>query len=519
MDDLNDLRLALRSRFPLVIVESHEETKVRALVEKAADADELAFYAWSVADGLARVNFRYDVHHRDDRWGTVGDHRSALESPKGSAHTIPDTHNLQQALRHIDAQGEAGVYLLCDAHPFLDDPVNLRLIKEIAHGYGERARTLVLLSPALELPSDLSRHAARFKLRLPDAAGIRAMIKNEFDLYAAQNRGQRVTGEAEALTLLQQHLVGLCEEDVKRLIRLAIRDDGALTRSDIPRILQSKREMLVDGTLEIEIDTGRMEQIGGMATLKRWLAQRRAVFAGDAAAHGLDAPRGVLLLGVQGAGKSLAAKTIAGSWGVPLLRLDFAALYNKFHGETERNLRAVLQSADTMAPCVLWIDEIEKGLATDGGDSDGGVSRRVLGTILTWMAERTSRVFMVATANDISRLPPELMRKGRFDEIFFVDLPDATARAQIFCIHLERRRQAPKNFDLPALSGASEGFSGAEIEQAIVSALYEAHATGAPLSDALIEAELRRTRPLSRVMAEQVEALREWARERTVAAN
>ena len=190
-----------------------------------------------------------------------------------------------------------------------------------------------------------------------------ALIKSEFDLYALQNRGRRVTGNADALALLQQHLLGLCEEDVKRLISLAIRDDGELTMADIARVLKSKQEMLADGTLEIEIDTGRMDQIGGMANLKRWLTQRRAVFAGEAAAQGLDTPRGVLLLGVQGAGKSLAAKTIAGAWGVPLLRLDFAALYNKFHGETERNLRAVLQSADAMAPCVLWIDEIEKGLA------------------------------------------------------------------------------------------------------------------------------------------------------------
>ncbi|MBK9084689.1 MAG: AAA family ATPase [Sterolibacteriaceae bacterium] len=517
MDDLNDLRLALRSRFPLVIVESHEEAKVRKLVEKAARADELGFFIWSVADGLARENFRYDVHLADNRFGTVGDHRSALGETKGRTHVIDDTHELQPALRYIVKHGDAGVYLLCDAHPFLDDPVNLRLIKEIAHGYGERARTLVMLSPALDLPPDLARHAARFKLRLPDAAGIRALIKSEFDLYAIQNHGRRVTGSADALALLQQHLLGLCEEDIKRLISLAIRDDGELTMGDIARVLKSKQEMLANGTLEIEIDTGRMDQIGGMATLKRWLAQRRPVFAGEAAAQGLDTPRGVLLLGVQGAGKSLAAKTIAGAWGVPLLRLDFASLYNKFHGETERNLRAVLQSADAMAPCVLWIDEIEKGLSGEG-DSDGGVSRRVLGTLLTWMAERKSRVFMVATANDISRLPPELLRKGRFDEIFFVDLPSADARAEIFGIHLARRQLDATKFDLAALATAADGFSGAEIEQAIVSSLYEALADKQPLAARHVIDELGRTRPLSVVMAEQVEDLRAWAAERTVMA-
>lgn len=519
MDDLNDLRLVLRSRFPLVIVESHEETKVRALVQKAAATDELAFFTWSVADGLARENFKYDVHHVDHRFGTVDGHTSVLGEKKGRTHVFEDTHALLQALRHIDRSGDAGVYLMCDAHPFLDDPVNLRLLKEISHGYGECARTLVLLSPSLELPPDLARHAARFKLRLPDATAIRAMIKNEFDLYAVQNKGRRVTGDPDALALLQQHLLGLCEEDIKRLISLAIRDDGALTMNDISRVLKNKQEMLADGALEIEIDTGSMDQIGGMAALKRWLAQRRAVFTGAPGTQGLDMPRGVLLLGVQGAGKSLAAKTIAGAWGVPLLRLDFATLYNKFHGETERNLRAVLQSADAMAPCVLWIDEIEKGLATDGGDSDGGVSRRVLGTLLTWLSERKARVFMVATANDITGMPPELLRKGRFDEIFFVDLPLPPARVEIFGIHLRRRQLDPAKFDLRQLAEAADGFAGAEIEQAIVSSLYESHASNQPISTASLVAELQRTRPLSVVMAEKIEDLRAWAAERTVMAD
>ncbi|MDR2839032.1 MAG: AAA family ATPase [Azonexus sp.] len=519
MDDLNDLRLVLRSRFPLVIIESHEEAKVRSLIEKATRADNLAFFTWSVADGLKRENFRYDSGSRDRQWNTVEGYRPALERVDERSYVIDDTQPLQQALRFIEKTCEAGIYLLCDAHPFLDDPVNLRLLKEIAHSYNECPRTLVLLSPELALPPDLARHTARFTLRLPDLAAIRAMIRSEFDLYATQNEGRKVTGDNAALPLLVQHLAGLCEEDVKRLIRLAIRDDGALTMSDIERILKSKQEMLAEGSLEIEIDTGSMAQIGGMATLKRWLAQRRAVFIGDAAAEGLDAPRGVLLLGVQGAGKSLAARTIAGTWGVPLLRLDFATLYNKFHGETERNLRAVLNSAVAMAPCVLWIDEIEKGLATGNDDADGGVSRRVLGTLLTWMAERKARVFMVATANDISRLPPELMRKGRFDEIFFVDLPSTAVRAEIFRIHLARRRIEPGEFDVAALASAAAGFSGAEIEQAIVSALYEALGEKQPLSERHIVDEIARTRPLSVIMAEQVATLRAWAAGRTVMAD
>jgi len=274
------------------------------------------------------------------------------------------------------------------------------------------------------------------------------------------------------------------------------------------------------GVLSFELDVAKFQDIGGLQNLKRWLERRKPVFLGSADAKGLDAPKGILLLGVQGGGKSLAAKAVAGSWGVPLLCLDFATLYNKFYGETEKNLRDSLEAAESMAPCVLWVDEIEKSLASDAsGTTDGGVSRRVLGTLLTWMSERKSRVFLVATSNDITHLPPELLRKGRFDEIFFVDLPDAETRKEIIGIHLSRRKQDAAKFDLKRLAQASEGFSGAEIEQAIVSSLYEALARKTAPSSDLVAEELRNTKPLSVTMAEQVAELRAWAAERTVPAN
>jgi SpoVK/Ycf46/Vps4 family AAA+-type ATPase len=267
--------------------------------------------------------------------------------------------------------------------------------------------------------------------------------------------------------------------------------------------------------LSLELDTEKFDRVAGLRHMKQWLEQRREVFLADQPPAGLDPPKGMLLLGVQGGGKSLAAKSVAGSWRVPLLRLDFATLYNKYYGETERNLRDSLQTAESMSPCVLWIDEIEKGLS---GDAEGGPSKRVLGTLLTWMAERDSRVFLVATANDIEMLPPELLRKGRFDEIFFVDLPDAAVREEIFRIHLARREQDPQQFDVERLQSASEGFAGAEIEQAVVSALYASHASGEPLGTAHILAEVERTRPLSVLMAEKIAHLRNWAAERTVPA-
>ena len=247
-----------------------------------------------------------------------------------------------------------------------------------------------------------------------------------------------------------------------------------------------------------------------------WINQRKAAFLQEFDSP-LDVPKGIMLLGVQGSGKSLAAKAVAGAWEVPLLRMDFGALYNKFFGETEKNIRDSLKAAEVMAPCVLWMDEIEKGIAT--GDYDSGTSRRVLASLLTWMAENKKPVFIVATANDIASLPPELVRKGRLDEIFFVDLPDANTRAEIYAIHLSKRGQQPPDFDIHRLAAESEGFSGAEIEQAVVAALYAAHARAATITTQHVLEEIKATQPLSVVMAEKITSLQQWAQGRTVAAN
>ncbi len=322
--------------------------------------------------------------------------------------------------------------------------------------------------------------------------------------------------DANALELLVKNLSGLTHADTERLARNAIRDDGALAPSDVPAVMQAKYQLLNrGGVLSYEYETARVADLAGFRNVKLWLQQRRAAFGGERP-KGLDAPKGILLIGVQGCGKSLAAKTAASVFGVPLLRMDFGALYNKYHGETERNLRESLRSAEVMSPCVLWLDEIEKGLAT--GNDESGTARRVLGGLLTWMAERKAQVFLVATANDVDELPPELVRKGRFDEIFFVDLPAPAARAEILTIHLRKRGLRPRDGDLQELARTTEGFSGAEIEQGIVSALYAAHANGEQPSLAHFVAEFEKSRPLSVLMAERVAALRAWAKNRTVPA-
>src|SRR6185436_9527861 len=287
----------------------------------------------------------------------------------------------------------------------------------------------VFLSTKLEVPQDIQHLTARFRPSLPDQKRITEILNEEARRYR-ENTGDQVKANREALSVLIQHLGGLTEDDVRRFARLAIRDDGAISGADIANVLKAKHELLASSeALALDPGIPDINQLGGLANLKRWLKVRREVFMNPSPDSPLPAPKGVLLLGVQGAGKSLAAKCVAGAWQLPLFRMDFGALYQKYHGETERNIREALAAANAMAPCVLWMDEIEKGIAADaGGDADGGVSRRVLGTLLTWMNERASRVFLVATANAISQLPPELLRKGRFDEIFFVDLPQAGAR-------------------------------------------------------------------------------------------
>jgi SpoVK/Ycf46/Vps4 family AAA+-type ATPase len=421
-----------------------------------------------------------------------------------------------EVLRHIKLTNRAGLYLLLDFHPFLDDPLHVRLIKEIAQGYGACRRTLVFVSHALSIPPELRHLSARFDLRLPDRNRLLSMIREEAQRWQHEAAGRRFRARREAVDRLASHLLGVTESDARRLIRNAVRKDGAVTEEDVQEIGRAKYELLgSDGVIHFEHDTSSFADLAGLDNLKAWLERRRSAFLGGAPRQ--DPPKGIMLLGVQGGGKSLAAKAAAGRFGVPLLRVDFGSLYEKYYGETEKNLRRALRTADAMAPCVLWMDEIEKGIAA--GRSEDGVGQRVLGTLLTWMAERKSAVFIVATANDISRLPPELIRKGRLDEVFFVDLPDAVTREAIFRIHLARRGMDPAGFDLASLAAASEGFSGAGIEQAVVSAIYSAQANETPVNTDTLMGELEGTQPLSVVMEAHIGELRAWARDRTVPAH
>ena len=492
MNNRRDLELILKSGTPIVVIETTDEGRFLELLVELTVNNPVSQYRplmrWSVTDGLQRLDLD-------------------LESQEQAS-------DPSDVLRQIRSADQPAVYALLDFHPFLSDPVNVRLLKDIAIDAARTGVTVLLISHEIQLPSEVRSFSARFDMKLPGAQQRAAAIQELIGEYTEQHPHQKVEVDPKALKLLVRNLAGLTLADTQRLARNAIYQDGAITTNDIPAVMQAKYQLLNrDGVLAYEYDTAGFSDVAGFRNLKVWLSQRRLAFTAEGP-EGLDPPKGVLLIGVQGCGKSLAAKAAAGIFGLPLLRLDFATLYNKFHGETERNLRTSLKTAEVMSPCVLWVDELEKGLAT--GADESGTSKRVLGTFLTWMSERKSRVLVVATANDISALPPELIRKGRFDEIFFVDLPSPTVRADILGIHFEKRGLEPGNFNLPTLVELTEGFSGAEIEQGIVSALYAAHAIRQEPEMTHVVAEFQKTRPLSVVMAERVHALRQWANERTV---
>ncbi|HEY0720438.1 MAG TPA: AAA family ATPase [Gammaproteobacteria bacterium] len=504
MIERRNLEILIDSHFPIIIIESHEELRVLELLKNIVATKEGGFYSWTVTQGLKNIVRGTGSTLRLENLALQA--RDALPiNPSVEPETMLAT--IKNSLKN-------SVVALLDFHPYLTNPNIVRLTKEIAQEFYLSGNRLVLVSHALEIPAEIKRFCARFELSLPDANKIRELIQQEATTWRMKNGNERVKADAHAVELLAQNLTGLSVSDATRLIRNAIYDDGAITKNDLAAVTEAKYELVGQGgVLSFEYDTASFSEVGGFSKLKSWLEKRTKPFLATKGAA-IDVPKGILLVGVQGGGKSLAAKAIAGVWQVPLLRFDLGALYNKFIGETEKNVRQSLRAADVMAPCVLWIDEIEKGISTN--ESDNGTSQRVLGTLLTWMAERGSRVFVVATANNIEMLPPELIRKGRLDEIFFVDLPSLETRSEILRTHLRKRGIDTITLDLAQAAQASEGFSGAELEQAVVAARYSALALDEPITTAHLLTEIGQTHPLSVVMAERITALRAWAQHRTV---
>ena len=464
-----ELSLLIGSGWRLVAFESFEEDRALRILQAAANDAGRSLLSWSLASGL---------------------------SPGGTG-----AGSFDEGLRAISAEDGPAIFAVLDAHRLLDEPVALRRLRDLLPVLTERSQTLVLMGPVLDLPIEIQREAARLVLPLPRAGELLALFR-------------RIAEQADP-DILQDAVnaaLGLTALEALRVFRKASAQAGGLNAETVPLIVREKRDALrrTPALTFHETDAG-LEEIGGLGELKRWLCERRRTFGDDARRFGLPTPRGLLLLGVQGCGKSLCAKAVAREWQFPLLRLDVAAAFGGVDKTPEATMREATAVAESIAPAVLWIDEIEKGFSTSAADSSAG---RVFGAFLTWLAEKQAPVFVVATANDVGRLPPELLRRGRFDELFFVDLPGEGERAEILAIHLRKRGRDPMQFDLQELAAQAARLSGAELEQVVNSALYTAFAAGQELSYNNLANSITETVPLYDTYEERIKELRDWARTR-----
>ena len=494
VDPVHELVLLVRSGHQLLHLDTDEEERFSALLLHVADRLDQPLFTWTRVRGLGRVDLPGVVY---------------------------DTENPAKAFRHVAASDQPGLYHFKDLGAHLDqDAVLAAQMKEAAERLGSVGGAILVTGRNVPFPDSVDRMVTVVTMPGPTPEEYIDLLSQIVrDVTKRQHVDMTVTNEE--IKLLVRHLTGLSLMESKKILTKAIIEDGKLDVDDIRHVIDAKIAVVEkDGLLEYYPVEATLSNIADLRSLKAWLAKRKAVVTepGRAEEFGLSFPRGMLLLGVPGCGKSLSAKAVAAEWRMPLLKLDPSNLYNKYIGESERNFKRAMRTAEQIAPVVLWIDELEKAFAS-GGSEDGGVSQRILGSFLTWMQDRTGDVFVVATANDISRLPAEFLRKGRFDEIFFVDLPDAATRAEIFQIHLENRGKESGSFDLERLSAATAGFSGSEIEEVVVSSLYSAFSANGTITTESLLKEAAGTVPLSVSRAEHVDELRAWARERARPAN
>lgn len=487
---------------PIIIIETVEEERVQALLDQATQDFQILAFDWSITQGMARL--QGENNHWNNEYSPPGSNRQTLEN----------TADPLDVLRHMTNISTRGVYWLKDFAKHLEDPVVARQFREVAHLFSYNQSAMILTAQQVSLPEETAHEAVYFELPLPGPIELRKAI----DSAVRSFRGRvEVDLTPQDLKQLIKAVRGMTLKQTKKVIAYAALADRKLNAEDIGRVLERKTQVIREtGLLDYIPPEKNTAQLGGFNNLGQWLKRARTGFSEQAKAFGLTPPKGILIVGIQGCGKSLAAKTIARQWQMPLLKLDTGRLYDKYIGASEKNFRQALSLAEKMAPAVLWIDEIEKSMGQGNSDADGGLSSRLFGSFLTWLQEKSEEVFVVATANDISKLPPELLRKGRFDEIFFVDLPDETERKTIFKIQMSRHHQDPKRFDLDRLVLASDGFSGAEIEQVIVAALYHAMHEQCPVDTELMEQTIKATVPLSVSRREDLQRLRAIAQNRFV---
>jgi hypothetical protein len=473
----------LRASYSLLYLVGHEEARMAAVIRRVTQrvSPDLGVWEWRVSQGLV----------------------DASGKPIGGRPLGPE-----QVLQYLLAEAPPAVYLLRDLHHFLSDPVTQRLVREAAQQLGPSGKTAIVSAPVLSLPPELEKDFAALPFGLPGEADLDACLQR---LVTGAPEGVSINLSPDERSLLVRSALGLTEIEAENAFVRAVVADGRLDANSHRRVLRDKQQLVArSGVLEFVWPEGGLEQVGGLTALKDWFGQRSRAFSLRAREFGLPAPKGVMLVGVPGCGKSLSAKAVAYAWGKPLLRLDVGRVLESAVGSSEANLRMALSTAEAVAPCVLWIDEIEKAFAGSQSHQGPGVQARLLGYFLNWLQEKVAPVFVVATANLINALPPELLRKGRWDEIFFVDLPEAEQRRDILDVHVRRLGRDPAAVDLAAVADATDGFSGAEIERLCVDALYRAFFADTDLATDLLLAGARDMRPLSRLRSEEIEGLRAW---------
>ena len=487
-----ELNTYIRARYPILWVVTPEEKRALDEIESLAKEQKKRLLLWS---------------------GTLGVQNPATRKQEPDT-TKRDPFAVLTAILDEDA---ASIWILRDFHPFLRDGNVVRRLREVAFALGTSNKTVILLGPVLNIPPELEKEITVIDFDLPNEEQMSNTLNGI--LKTARKNGRIETNlDRRQRTRLVQACLGLTETEASNAIAKAIVLAGGRLDGEAVEVVSAEKQQIIrkSGLLEFYDSDERLRNVGGLTTLKEWLRKRVRAFSDEARTFGLPEPKGILLVGVQGCGKSLVAKSVANSWRLPLLRLDVGRLFASLVGSSEENLRNAIKIAESIAPVVLWVDEIEKGFSGVGSSnvSDAGTAARVFGSFITWLQEKKAPVFVIATANLVNQLPPELVRKGRFDEIFFVDLPDANERSDIWKIHLLKRNRDPEQFDLNSLAMSSEGLSGAEIEQALIAGLYEAFDKNRPLEMNDLLEVLNETVPLSRMMEEEIDYLRSWARQR-----
>ena len=493
MNFQTELETLIRARYPILYLITSEELRVQNLVLEVAGRRQKKVFEWSCSTGLVPAG-------------------ASIQSQK---HRNPATRDPLNALDLVIEQVEPALFIFKDFHPFLtrSNFAIIRKLKEIALHLKHSFKTIILVSPVMEIPTELEKEITVLNYPLPAREDLGELL-DKIIADVSQFKQVAIELDEAGRERLLQAALGMTLGEAENVFAKIIVKGERLSGEDVNEVFAEKQQIIrKSGLLEYYATSESFAHVGGLAVLKDWLNKRALAFSSEARAFGLPAPRGILMLGVQGCGKSLCAKAVSNQWQLPLLRFDMGRMFGSLVGSSEENVRRAISVAESVAPAILWVDEIDKAFAGTqaSGLTDGGTTARVFGTFLTWLSEKTAPVFVAATANDISQLPPELLRKGRLDEIFFVDLPSREERLEIFRIHLEKRGRDSARFDLEALADASQHFSGAEIEEAINSALYDAFYGREELATAHVLAALAQTVPLAKTMDEQIAALRAWA--------